>query len=70
MVALQRARRGAVTAPFAPPPGLCETCANVKVVETRKGSRFYLCQLSEVDARFPKYPRLPVLVCGGYRRAA
>ncbi|HEX8695405.1 MAG TPA: hypothetical protein VF746_23535 [Longimicrobium sp.] len=49
-----------------PPPGLCETCANVKVVETRKGSRFYLCTLSEVDPRFPKYPRIPVVRCIGY----
>ena len=52
--------------PYAPPVGLCESCANVKVVETRKGSRFYLCQLSEVDPRFPKYPRIPVLHCIGY----
>jgi hypothetical protein len=35
-------------------------------VETRKGSRFYLCTLSEVDPRFPKYPRIPVLQCRGY----
>lgn len=45
--------------------GLCETCANSRVVETRT-SRFYLCELSRRDARFPKYPRLPVLACGGY----
>lgn len=52
--------------PYAPPPGLCESCANVRVVETRRGSRFFLCQLSEVDPRFPKYPRIPVLRCAGY----
>ena len=52
--------------PSVPPAGLCESCRNVKVVETRTGSRFYLCRLSEVDARFPKYPRIPVLRCGGY----
>jgi hypothetical protein len=52
--------------PYTPSAGLCESCANVKVIETRKGSRFYLCQLSEVDPRFPKYPRLPVLQCIGY----
>jgi hypothetical protein len=55
--------------PPSPPAGLCETCANVRIVETRKGSRFYLCTLSEVDPRFPKYPRLPVLLCAGYVRA-
>lgn len=54
--------------PPAPPAGLCESCANVKIVETRKGSRFYLCKLSEVDPRFPKYPGIPVLRCAGYVR--
>lgn len=53
-----------------PPAGLCESCANVRIVETRKGSRFYLCMLSEVDARFPKYPGIPVLRCAGYVPAA
>jgi hypothetical protein len=55
---------------YTPPAGLCESCRNVKVVETRKGSRFYLCTLAEVDARFPKYPRIPVLQCRGYVAAA
>jgi hypothetical protein len=55
-----------MSAPFAPPVGLCDGCRNVKVVETRKGSRFYLCTLSEVDPRFPKYPRLPVVRCLGF----
>lgn len=48
--------------------GLCETCKNVRVVENRKGSRFYLCELSTVDPAFPRYPRLPVLRCRGYSR--
>jgi hypothetical protein len=25
-----------------------------------------MCLLSQSDARFPKYPRLPVIVCAGY----
>jgi hypothetical protein len=50
----------------APPAGLCERCRNVKVVETRKGSCFYLCMLSEIDPRFPRYPRIPVVRCLGY----
>ena len=33
----------------------------------RLGSRFHLCELSRGDIRFPKYPRLPVLACEGYR---
>lgn len=41
----------------------------MKIVETRKGSRFYLCTLSEVDSRFPKYPGIPVLRCAGYAPA-
>lgn len=59
-----------MTVSFAPPPGLCESCANVRIVDTRKGSRFYLCQMSEVDPRFPRYPRIPVLQCIGYTPAA
>ena len=55
-----------MSVPAAPTAGLCESCANVRIVETRKGSRFYLCTLSEVDMRFPKYPRIPVLRCAGY----
>lgn len=51
---------------FSPDPGLCGACANVRVVQSRKGSRFYLCRLSETDPRFPKYPRLPVLRCRGH----
>ena len=35
-----------------------------------RGSVFYLCQLSKVDSSFPKYPRLPVLECAGYKRNA
>lgn len=59
-----------MSAPYAPPAGLCESCANVRIVDTRKGSRFFLCQLSDVDPRFPRYPRTPVLQCIGYARAA
>jgi hypothetical protein len=54
---------------FSPPAGLCESCVNVRVVESGKGSRFYLCRLSSVDPRFPKYPRIPVLQCRGYEPA-
>jgi hypothetical protein len=54
---------------YAAPAGLCESCRNVRVVDTRKGSRFYLCELSETDPRFPKYPPTPVLRCVGYSEA-
>ena len=55
-------------APSLPGPGLCAICVNVRVIESGKGSRFYLCKLSSVDARFPRYPRLPVLECAGFER--
>jgi hypothetical protein len=46
--------------------GLCARCTHVQVVESRRGSRFYLCRLSATDPRFPKYPRLPVVQCAGF----
>jgi hypothetical protein len=49
-------------------PGLCGLCVHARVVESGKGSRFYLCRLFAVDPRFPKYPRLPVLECSGFER--
>jgi hypothetical protein len=36
------------------------------VVETRRGSRFLLCELSKTDARYPRYPPLPVVRCDGF----
>jgi len=49
--------------------GLCQTCCNVRVVNSGRGSTFYLCRLAERDPRFPKYPRLPMLACDGYEPA-
>ncbi len=49
-----------------PAVGLCLDCLNVKVVRSDRGSVFYSCKLSATDPRFPKYPRLPVLMCSGY----
>ena len=46
--------------------GLCATCVNARIIESKRGSRFWLCALSKVDPRFPKYPPLPVVRCGGY----
>jgi hypothetical protein len=46
--------------------GLCAGCAHVRVVRSRRGSVFYLCQRSASDPSFPRYPRLPVVVCRGY----
>jgi len=46
---------------------LCESCSHLREVVSRKGSRFLLCQLSQVDKRFPKYPPQPVGSCAGYQ---
>ncbi len=51
------------------PVGLCASCTHVRIIENRRGSRFYLCELSAVDPAFPRYPRLPVLQCRGYEPA-
>ena len=50
------------------PVGLCRTCRHVRLVRNPRGNVFYMCQLSEIDPRFAKYPRLPVLRCIGYER--
>lgn len=50
--------------------GLCASCQHVQVIESPRGSTFYLCRLSTVDPAFPKYPRLPVLRCAGYEAIA
>ena len=50
--------------------GLCATCTHSIVIETDRGSRFYLCERSKTDPRFPKYPPLPVVSCIGYDQKA
>lgn len=46
--------------------GLCAECRHARTIVSAKGSRFTLCNKSQEDPRFPKYPRLPVLACSGY----
>jgi hypothetical protein len=46
--------------------GLCLICRHALRVKSDRGSEFYSCTLSSTDARFPKYPRLPVFQCEGY----
>jgi hypothetical protein len=50
------------------PFGLCSACAHQRLVGNTRGSRFSLCGLARTDARFPKYPRMPVLRCDGFER--
>jgi len=35
-------------------------------VVNRRGSRFFLCERSKDDDRFPRYPPVPVLRCPGF----
>jgi hypothetical protein len=46
--------------------GLCFQCRYAQVIESERGSRFYLCERSRTDPAFPKYPRRPVVQCAGY----
>jgi hypothetical protein len=46
--------------------GLCFTCRYRRVIVSDRGSRFYFCERSITDPRFPKYPPLPVVACVGY----
>jgi hypothetical protein len=46
--------------------GLCADCRFIRVVQSARGSKFYFCERSATDPTFPKYPRLPVLLCRGY----
>ncbi|MFY9469270.1 MAG: hypothetical protein WAP37_04055 [Solirubrobacterales bacterium] len=61
-----------VSAPGRRPPGepgrygLCDTCVNAKLIRNTRGSVFMMCMLHTVDARFPKYPPVPIIECRGY----
>jgi hypothetical protein len=50
--------------------GLCADCRHARQVRSSHDSVFYLCEYSNVDARFPKYPRLPVLACEAHTTVA
>lgn len=48
--------------------GLCADCSHARIVDSERGARFYMCELSKTDPTFVKYPRLPVLQCDGFER--
>jgi len=58
------------TRPDASEPGLCADCIHARTITSDRGSQFVMCQLSSSDPKFPKYPRLPVLTCNGYKSQA
>jgi hypothetical protein len=53
-----------------PDAGLCDHCRHCKKTSSPRGSVFRLCLLHEKDARFAKYPPLPVIRCVGYEKRA
>ena len=50
-------------------PSLCHFCLHMREVVSGKGSRFLMCQKSQIDRRFPKYPSQPVLKCAGFEHS-
>jgi hypothetical protein len=48
--------------------GLCADCVHARGIESGRKSTFILCELSFTDSRFPKYPRLPVISCDGFKK--
>ncbi len=58
------------TTPPSNPAGLCGDCRHHRITGNRRGSRFYLCERSQEDARFARYPPLPVLDCPGYEKGS
>jgi hypothetical protein len=49
--------------------GLCAACRHARVQRTARGSEFWRCARAETDARFARYPPLPVVSCAGYEEA-
>jgi len=50
--------------------GLCSVCRHARAIHSAKGSEFWLCERSKTDARFNKYPALPVRACAGFEQLA
>lgn len=48
---------------------VCEACAWLRVIHTPKGSRFLMCERSQTDRRFAKYPPQPLAACIGFEAA-
>jgi uncharacterized protein YciI len=49
--------------------GLCFICRWKRPTTSRRGSTFFRCARAETDARFVRYPSLPVHSCAGYEEA-
>jgi len=49
--------------------GLCFTCRWMRSTANRRGSVFFRCSRAEDDARYVRYPPLPVQSCPGFEEA-
>ena len=49
--------------------GLCASCRWTHRVTNRRGSTFFRCGRADSDARFSRYPALPMVACAGYQRS-
>ena len=58
--------KGPAAARAAVAVGLCFTCRWKRASVNRRGSVFFRCARAEEDARFVRYPPLPVRSCPGY----
>jgi hypothetical protein len=50
-------------------PGLCWSCRHRDLLRSRT-STFLRCGRAATDARFVRYPPLPVVACAGFERPA
>jgi len=50
--------------------GLCAACRHARRQTSARGSVFWRCLRAETDARFPRYPPLPVRACPGHEPPA
>ena len=48
--------------------GLCEECVHHSVITSQRNAAFHLCNKSKNDTAFPKYPKLPVRECAGFKK--
>ncbi len=50
--------------------GLCPRCVHVRVIESERGSRFFLCTKAKDDPALPRYPPQPRHVCSAFAARA
>jgi hypothetical protein len=53
--------------PRDPKVGLCSICNRASTLVGAKGTTFWRCNRSDLDAAFRRYPTLPVEDCGGFK---